>query len=248
MTLFLRLQEFLLPRLGKFFLNLKNIIILLFSNNAVVLEKIIKRTFFIIHLILSILILLLSSVWMINDILIDTTTTNDTFFWFACPVWILIPLGILALVYLRANPRKKYLYIPIILNLITFVLGLSLYFYQKTIPDYGFQRLFSYYSSAVQLIEHDNLVGDEYGYLVLPDEYRNALSAESVFISRDKQELMVYFMDDYDNSDGYSWGYIYNSENNRPEINDDCWIWREIIPSMTNWYYCDIYTNYRIDN
>jgi hypothetical protein len=167
--------------------------------------------------------------------------STGNFFLFTCPACFAIPIAFLSIGYLLRKPRPKVFYLPILINMVTIVVGIILYQFEIRFPDYAFQQHYSSYVDVIKLVESKQMEVKDKDIVLLPEKESKIFRHSVVYSITGQGIISIYFEDGYDNFDNYSWGYIYRSDGNQPSDSDQCFRWRNIIPPRPNWYYCEFH-------
>jgi hypothetical protein len=198
-----------------------------------------RKIIFVIHLTVSIFILIIAIALMVNDIFSVGKFSVGNYFLFTCPSCFAIPIAFLSGGYLLRKPRPRLFYLPILINLVTIIVGLFLYQFENSYPDFAFQQQYPRYEEVVKLVESDQLEVTDEGIVRLREKDSEMFQNNVVYSITNQGTKTIYFEEGYDNSDLFSWGYIYRSDGNQPSGEDKCSHWRNIVPTTPNWYYCD---------
>jgi hypothetical protein len=178
----------------------------------------------------------------------DFLNVERSYFWiicYSCPFSLAILLALLSFRFnSEISPKLKYL--PLAINILTVIVGIGLFQFNHVNPDFGFIQHYKDYSKAASLIENGKLSINNEGFATLPDNLSHTSLTGHVLVTKDKGVTTIYFLDDAETFDGYSWGYLYRSDGSEPpqaKIQDrkNCSQWRTIIPPMTKWYYCEVH-------
>ncbi len=136
-------------------------------------------------------------------------------------------------------PLPEYRRFPRIVNVVTLILLLAAFGLTHVFPDYKFQFQNQKYQKAVSMIQSGDLKAGERGDIVdLPQELSGISTRDKAWVRVDRSNTTVYFVI-WDNGSDGSWGYLYRSDGNSPQMEtDQCISWRQMVPSIPNWYYC----------
>jgi hypothetical protein len=207
-----------------------------------------NKVLFWVTLFLSLFMLISFTAFAVNDFL----TVGTSYFWFfvyGCPFIFAILFAFFSLRF-NSEISPKLRYIPLTINILTVTVGIGLLLFNHNNPDFGFIRLYKDYSTAANLVENGKLPIDNEGFAALPNNLSHTSLAGYVYVTRDMGVTTIYFLDDAETFDGYSWGYLYRSDGSEPpkvkyaeatenQNRKSCAIWRAIIPPTPKWYYCE---------
>jgi hypothetical protein len=169
----------------------------------------------------------------------DILSVGTYYFWlicYSCPAIVLMGLLFSSLRFMRDEFEVKGKYLPFIINIAVLSVSLILIVIASN-RDVGFQWHYPEFMEVVKLAESSSLQPDNKGIATLPQKYSNLSVTGEVYLVRDPNHTSVYFMDGREEFDGFSWGYLYESNGNPPDPKE-CRPWREIRPEYPNWYYC----------
>jgi hypothetical protein len=197
-----------------------------------------KKVFLVVHLVSSILFGIVFVAYTVDDIL----TVGNSYIWlicYSCPFVFVSLLVIPSLSFVRSSDRSIFKYAPLSINLLTAITGLALFLFADINKDFGFQRRYAEYLDAATQIEEGQVQVFPDGFAILPERFNQLSLTGQAFVSISGNATSIYFMYDYENGDDFSWGYLYRPDGTEPGKEDMCYIWRQIEPPVSKWYYCE---------
>jgi hypothetical protein len=160
----------------------------------------------------------------------------------SCPfIFTLLFANLFLLFKQKTFSRIKY--IPLLINIITIIAGVGLLRFDRVYPDLGFIRSFKDYETVTKLVESGQIRATSNGFAELPPKLAHTSTTSHVYVSKEAGVTTIYFLDDFDEIDDYSWGYLYRSDGSEPpkpdqQHGDRCRSWRAIKPPIAKWFYC----------
>lgn len=198
-----------------------------------------NKIFFGVHLFLSLYLLIGWGNYVIHKFL-----TIGISWLTVCPFFLglfLIPLSFFY--QFKRAPVLRYL--PLGINLLTLLVGLGLLGVDSgSGSDFRFNWFYKDYSTAVDLIESNQITIRPNHFAPLPENLAHISLTSYVYVTQREQLTTVYFVDSAENLDGFSRGYLYRSDGNPPPVPDKqsqekCGKWRAIKPPISKWFYCE---------
>jgi hypothetical protein len=197
-----------------------------------------NKIFFGIHLFLSLYLLIGWGNYVLNQFLKIGISKLIVYPFFLG--LFLIPLSF-SYQFKRA-PALRYL--PLGINLLTLLIGVGLLGVDSGGgSDVRFNWFYKDYSTAVALIESNQIAIKPNHFAPLPENLTHISLTGYVYVTQNENLTTIYFIDNVENLDGFSSGYLYRSDGNPPPTPDKpsqerCKKWRAINSSTPKWFYC----------
>jgi hypothetical protein len=144
----------------------------------------------------------------------------------------------------RQGIPPKLTFLPFAINFITIVSGIGLFAFNHANPDFGFLQRFPDYQAVAERLESGQLAVNSEGFAALPADLARTSLSGYVYAYEESGVTNIFFLDDAETFDGYSWGYLYRSDGSEPPSEDrqkrrNCYRWREINPPIRHWFFCE---------
>ena len=155
------------------------------------------------------------------------------------PLLCLGPLTLMSVVFLGERERRGWRAFPLLVGIITIVIGSGLAWYKRQDPFFGFNRRLADYEAVVASIESGNLQPAGDGYVPLTGSQRDLSIVHAVLVADEMGGATYYFIIGSDEFDPSTYGYLYRPTGLEPSEQGLCQHWDRVSQELPGWYVCD---------